>query len=121
MASGEWERAPDVWQETELLLWKPPTAWFSINAFLTTAGLRHWYVNFEHPTRRIETGFDTLDLAVDLVIDPDPSTWMWKEEDEYAHVRRLDVVTDIEHRAVELARTQVLAMIRNGPGGFIHQ
>ncbi|MEV8312252.1 hypothetical protein AB0P36_34400 [Streptomyces flavidovirens] len=29
MAAGEWELAPGVWQETELLLWKPPGAWFS--------------------------------------------------------------------------------------------
>ncbi|WP_235990919.1 hypothetical protein [Streptomyces ureilyticus] len=51
MATGEWKLAPGVWQETELLLWKPPTAWFSINAFYTSGGLRNWYVNFEPPTR----------------------------------------------------------------------
>ncbi|MEH0415960.1 hypothetical protein [Streptomyces sp. B21-083] len=48
MATGVWEVAPGVWQDTELLLWKPPDAWFSINAFCTPAGMRHWYVNFEH-------------------------------------------------------------------------
>ncbi|MER5777345.1 DUF402 domain-containing protein [Streptomyces sp. NPDC002039] len=67
MATGGWELVPGVWQETELLLWKPPAAWFSINAFFTAAGLRNWYVNFEHPTHRTETGFDTFDLTVDLV------------------------------------------------------
>ncbi|MEV0126610.1 DUF402 domain-containing protein [Streptomyces sp. NPDC050703] len=77
-----------MWQETELLLWKPPTAWFSINAFFTAAGLRNWYVNFEHPTRRSEAGFDTFDLTVDLVIDPDLTSWQWKDEDEYAHALR---------------------------------
>ena len=46
------ELAPGVWQDTELLLWKPPAAWFSINAFYTPAGMRNWYVNFEHPTTR---------------------------------------------------------------------
>ncbi|WP_225080288.1 hypothetical protein [Streptomyces sp. CoT10] len=49
MASGVWELAAVAWQETELLLWKPPTAWFSVNAFYTIGGLRNWYVNFEHP------------------------------------------------------------------------
>ncbi|WP_406730138.1 hypothetical protein [Streptomyces sp. NBC_01794] len=42
--------------------------------------------DFEHPTRRAEGRFDTFDLAVDLVIDPDPARWQWKDEDEYAHV-----------------------------------
>ncbi|KIF72923.1 hypothetical protein QR77_00670 [Streptomyces sp. 150FB] len=118
LATGEWELAPGVWQDTELLLWKPPAAWFSINAFYTSAGLRNWYVNFEHPTRRTENGFDTFDLTVDLVIDPDLTTLTWKDEDEYAHVRRLGVVSDTEHRAVELARAEVVAMLADRSGPF---
>ncbi|MDC0771729.1 hypothetical protein [Streptomyces sp. HD] len=42
MAAGEWELAPTVWHETELLLWKPPAARFSINAFYAEAGMRNW-------------------------------------------------------------------------------
>uniref|UniRef100_A0AAU2AF25 DUF402 domain-containing protein n=1 Tax=Streptomyces sp. NBC_00093 TaxID=2975649 RepID=A0AAU2AF25_9ACTN len=118
MAAGEWELADSRWQETELLLWKPPAAWFSINAFYTPAGLRNWYVNFEHPTRRRTDGFDTFDLTVDLVIAPDLSTLTWKDEDEYAHVRRLGIITDTEHQAVDAARTQVLAMIEERSGPF---
>ncbi len=38
MATGEWELADSRWLETELLLWKPPTAWFSINAFFVPDG-----------------------------------------------------------------------------------
>ncbi|MFJ9041914.1 hypothetical protein ACIRF8_35860 [Streptomyces sp. NPDC102406] len=33
MATGEWELEAAVWQETDLLLWKPPASWFSVNAF----------------------------------------------------------------------------------------
>ncbi|MGI5380420.1 hypothetical protein ACQEV2_40560 [Streptomyces sp. CA-251387] len=32
MATGEWELAPVVCQETKLLLWRPPTGCFSIKA-----------------------------------------------------------------------------------------
>ncbi|AJC62000.1 hypothetical protein GZL_p00070 (plasmid) [Streptomyces sp. 769] len=32
-------------------------------------------MNFEHPTPRTVGGFDTFDLAVDLVNDPDLSWW----------------------------------------------
>ncbi|MFD3658436.1 DUF402 domain-containing protein [Streptomyces sp. NPDC058620] len=118
MATGEWELAPGVMQETELLLWKPPAAWFSINAFFTEGGLRNWYVNFEHPTRRTDAGFDTFDLAVHLVVTPDLTRWEWKDEDEYAHVRRLGIVSDTEHRAVEAARGEVLAMLAEPSGIF---
>ncbi|MGV9690573.1 DUF402 domain-containing protein [Streptomyces sp. NPDC003444] len=61
LATGEWELVDAVWQETDLLLWKPPTAWFSINAFF---------------------------------------------------------VSDTEHRAVDDARAQVLAMLAERTGVF---
>ncbi|MGW1819280.1 DUF402 domain-containing protein [Streptomyces sp. NPDC002125] len=123
MATGEWELAAGMWQETDLLLWKPPTSWFSINAFFVPDSgggrrLRNWYVNFEHPTRRTEDGFDTLDLTVDLVVAPDLTGWEWKDEDEYAHVRRLGIVSETEHRAVDAARGEVLAMLTECSGIF---
>ncbi|MGW7199750.1 hypothetical protein [Streptomyces chryseus] len=40
---------------------------------------------------------------MDLVVDPDLSGWQWKDEDEYAHVRRLGIVADTEHQAVDAA------------------
>jgi hypothetical protein len=118
MATGEWDLVPGVWQDTDLLLWKPPAAWFSINAFFVPNGsgghrLRNWYVNFEHPTRRTDGGFDTFDLTVDQDIAPDLTDWRWKDEDEYAHVRRLGIVSDVEHQAVDLARAQVLGMLED--------
>lgn len=118
MAAGQWELGDAAWRETELLLWKPPGAWLSINAFYTYAGMRNWYVNFERPTVRTSDGFDTFDLTVDLVIDPDLGRWHWKDEDEYAHVRRLGIITDLEHRAVEDARGQILGMLAEGSGPF---
>ncbi|MGP3991500.1 DUF402 domain-containing protein [Streptomyces sp. 3N207] len=118
MAAGTWELVDAVWQDTELLQWKPPAAWFSVNAFYTGAGLRNWYVNFEHPTTRTGDGFETFDLTVDLVVDPDLTGWQWKDEDEYAHVRRLGIVTDTEHQAVDAARDQALAMLTERTGPF---
>lgn len=80
--------------------------------------MRNWYVNFEHPTTRTADGFDTFDLTVDLVVDPDLSRLTWKDKDEYAHVRRLGIVTDTEHQAVDDARARVLAMIEERSNPF---
>ncbi|WP_240496646.1 DUF402 domain-containing protein [Streptomyces torulosus] len=118
MASGACELEAAVWQETELLLWKPPAAWFSVNAFYTDGGLRNWDVNFERPIVRTGDGFDTFDLTVDLVVSSDLSSWRWKDEDEYAHVRRLGIVTDVEHQAVDSARDRALAMLEERSGPF---
>ncbi|MFJ5938817.1 DUF402 domain-containing protein [Streptomyces sp. NPDC093071] len=79
--SRRWRRGSGSWRTR--CGRRPPTAWFSINAFFVSDNEggrrpRNWYVNFEHPTRRGQTGFDTLDLAVDLVITPDLARWAWK-------------------------------------------
>ncbi|MEW2709540.1 hypothetical protein AB0948_31810 [Streptomyces koyangensis] len=75
MVAGEWELAAGVWQGKDLLPWKP--------------------------ARPPEDGFDTLDLTVDLVVAPDLTGWEWRDEDEYAHGRRLGIVSETEHWAVD--------------------
>jgi Protein of unknown function (DUF402) len=67
-----------------------------------------WYVNLQEPFRRSRRGFETMDLALDLVIDLD-RTWRWKDEDELERfvTRGLfseDVAGRIRREAVEVAR-----------------
>ena len=42
-----------------------------------------WYINFQQPIRRTPLGFDTLDLTLDLVIEPNLTDWHWKDEGEF--------------------------------------
>jgi predicted RNA-binding protein associated with RNAse of E/G family len=74
-------------------------------------------VNFERPPSWHASGWDTLDLAVDLVVEPD-GAWRWKDEDEYAQCRRLGLVTDAEHSAVQAAREQAVAAVQAREGLF---
>ncbi|MEU9456472.1 DUF402 domain-containing protein [Streptomyces sp. NPDC048277] len=121
LAQGRWRLGRWSWRSTAHLQWVPPDTWFSVNAFYDVSDghrLAHWYVNFQRPMRRTDIGFDTFDLLLDLVVAPDLSRWEWKDEDEYAHGRRLGVVGEAEHRAVELARGQAVALIEEGAGPF---
>jgi predicted RNA-binding protein associated with RNAse of E/G family len=81
--------------------------------------LDRWYVNFQRRLRRTAIGFDTFDLLVDLVVAPDRSSWVWKDEDEYAQARRLGVVSETDHAVVEAAREQALEMITRSEGPFV--
>ncbi|MGH2636850.1 MAG: DUF402 domain-containing protein [Actinomycetota bacterium] len=54
---------------------------------------RHWYVNVEQPLRRFEAGFDTSDHDLDAVIEPDRSSWQWKDEDHVATGIRVGAYT----------------------------
>ncbi|MFJ9626429.1 DUF402 domain-containing protein [Streptomyces sp. NPDC101175] len=122
LATGTWRLGHWTWRDTAHLQWVPPDRWFSVNAFYDDVPgehrLRHWYVNFQRPMRRTPVGFDTFDLLLDLVVAPDLSRRDWKDEDEYAHGRRLGVVGEADHRAVGEAREEVLAMIGAGAGPF---
>lgn len=55
---------------------------------------------------------------MDPVVTPDLTRWEWKDEDEYAHVRLFGIVSDTEHRAVNAARGEVLAMLADRSGVF---
>ncbi len=42
-----------------------------------------WYINLEEPFRRTPIGFDYMDETLDIVVEPDMSSWRWKDEDEF--------------------------------------
>jgi hypothetical protein len=50
-------------------------------------------------------------------VDPD-GAWRWKDEDEYAHHRRLGIITDAEHLAVQAARGEAVALVE-ARGGML--
>jgi hypothetical protein len=74
---------------------------------------RVWYVNLERPVERTPIGFDTVDHALDLVVELDGSSWRWKDEDELARAIRAGLFTEEEaadfRRWGERARDRVLA------------
>ena len=43
---------------------------------------RVWYVNLEDPLVRTPIGFDTVDHALDVMVEVDRSSWRWKDEEE---------------------------------------
>ncbi len=52
-----------------------------------------WYVNVEDPLRPTRVGFDTTELILDLVIEPDLVSWAWKDEAELERAVALGVFT----------------------------
>ncbi|MFD2080110.1 Protein of unknown function [Actinopolymorpha cephalotaxi] len=111
LVNGKWELTALTWQtHTKLTLVEPGT-YFGVDLFFGAAGeLVISYVNFQRPFRRTPIGVDTFDLLLDLVIEPD-GTCLWKDELEDDQGRRLDIVTEDEHRHVQEAREQALALL----------
>jgi predicted RNA-binding protein associated with RNAse of E/G family len=118
LARGDWGMAEWAWRWNGVVTEIVSDRWFSVARMYNQDGaLDCWYVNFERPPSWHASGWDTLDLAVDLVVEPD-GAWRWKDEDEYARCRRLGLVTDAEHSAVQAAREQAVAAVRAREGFF---
>ena len=111
-ARGDWELVDSVWQWTGVVERVVSGRWFSVSRMFDPGGtLLCWYVNFQRPPVWRPDGWDTSDLALDLVVDPD-GTRRWKDEDEYAHDVRLGLITDAEHAAVQAAREEAVALVQ---------
>ena len=119
LAAGQWDLARWTWRDTTLLSWFGTDIYFSVHRFIRPdRPACDWYVNFERPCRRTKIGIDNFDLLVDLVVRPDLSGYTWKDEDEYAHARRLGLIDEVTHASVDEARQQVLALIESRHGPF---
>jgi len=120
LALGEWGMADWTWRWNSVVTELVSGRWFTVAKMYSEAAagaLACWYVNFERPPAWHASGWDTMDLAVDLVVDPD-GAWHWKDEDEYAQCRRLGLITDAEYVAVEEARDQAVALVEARDGLF---
>jgi Protein of unknown function (DUF402) len=72
-----------------------------------------WYINLEEPFRRTPIGFDYMDQTLDIVVDPDMSSWRWKDEDEFEDAITKGIYSPEQARTVraegERARKRLLA------------
>ena len=118
LARRDWELADAPWQHTSVIEQVVSGQWFSVWRMHTADGASiGWYVNFSRPPVWRPDGWDSADLALDLEVDPDGS-WYWKDEDEYEQSRRLGLISDTEHKAVQEARGQALALLEARGGLF---
>lgn len=86
--AGEDAKLTEVsWQGPNVLVWVPPAKPYSVWWFWNPPGeFLGWYGNLEAPAVRWNdgdlSGFDTMDHALDLWVEPDNS-WHWKDLDEF--------------------------------------
>jgi len=61
-----------------------PATPYSVLLWTADQDRRVWYVNLQDPLTRTPIGFDTVDHALDIVIELDRSSWRWKDAEELA-------------------------------------
>jgi hypothetical protein len=126
LAQARWTLESWTWRDTTKLTFLLPDAHFGVDliypgeVFTGEQEPRGWYVNFQRPFARTRFGVDTLDLLLDLVIEPDLH-WRWKDSDEYEQGRALGIVTDTDHRAILAARDRISSLLEHREGPFADQ
>jgi hypothetical protein len=100
------------WLTNRLLIFLESGKYYSPMLFWdgATDEFRFYYINFQLPYRRSNCGFDTLDLDLDIVIQPD-YCWEWKDVDDYVEGIREGGILPEWVREVEKGKEEVLERI----------
>lgn len=101
-----------AWQTNRLLIFLEPEKYYSCFLFWDhqTGRFGCYYINFQLPYRRSQCGFDTLDLDLDIVIDPQYH-WKWKDVDEYQAGIREGGIQDEWVQGIQRSQAEVFDRI----------
>ena len=84
LSRRDWVLEQAAWDVSSLMLHREGDWHAVLLSFLDSGEQWGWYVNFQEPYRRTKRGIETMDLALDIIAEPDRSSWRWKDEDEFA-------------------------------------
>ncbi len=104
-----------VWQESRRLVLCRPDASHAVSLFWRHADdtFLCWYVDILLPFRRTPLGFDTRDLILDVVIDPD-RTWHLKDEDELAWAEEQGLISPEEATRIRDEARHAVSLLEAG-------
>ena len=120
MMAKAWTMAPRTWHTAGTLRLKNPRSMWSLWVFWDEGmtDLRVWYINIDMPYKRTRFGFDTLDLVLDVVVEPDRKSWRYKDEDEFAEAIEAGFISEREAAEVRATAEQALETIRTNRPSF---
>lgn len=115
----EWILADQVTDKMVSLRLSIPGACYSVLLFWDLKmKLRIWYINLEDPLRRTRLGFDMSDNFLDVLIEPDLSSWHWKDEDEFAEAIELKIISQEKAQDMRAEGERVANWIQSGQSPF---
>jgi len=121
----DWQLAKYTWQTNRLLLIFEPEKYYSTILFWNHQrdDFLCYYINFQLPCKRNRCALDTLDLDLDLIVNPD-FTHEWKDLDDYENAINHGVISSDWAKEIDAARNDVLKRIeaRQYPfdGSWLH-
>jgi len=101
-----------AWQRNRILMVLEPEKYYSWSIFWDHDSNQFgcYYLNYQLPFQRSHCGFDTLDLDLDIVIDPQYH-WKWKDEEDYRVAIREGSIQDEWIKGIEKSHEEVFERI----------
>jgi protein associated with RNAse G/E len=108
----DWELDRYAWHTNRLLAITEPEKYYSIMLFWNNERNEFlgYYVNFQLPFKRSQCGIDTLDLDLDIDMEPDLS-YRWKDEEDYQLAVTHGAITQEWAECIEAAKPEILERI----------
>src|SRR5215510_2774702 len=103
-----WELERYNWRTNRLLILLQPNNFYSTMYFWDDATNEFlcYYMNFQLPFRRSISGIDTLDLDLDLIINPDFS-FEWKDEKDYQMAIEHEIISPEWIQGIDNAKSDI--------------
>ena len=100
---AEWILDGSPWPRGILYLVRVGVGYFYSGAWDDNHVFKGWKIDLAEPVRRTKLGFDTMDQLLDIIVEPDRSSWYWKDEDEVLEAQSRGIFTaeqvqDLFHR-----------------------
>ncbi len=104
----DWQLAKYTWQTNRLLLIFEPEKYYSTILFWNHESNEFlcYYINFQLPFQRHHCVLDTLDLDVDLIINPDFS-YEWKDVEDYQKAIENEIIFPEWIEGIETAKPEI--------------
>jgi predicted RNA-binding protein associated with RNAse of E/G family len=108
LAREDWVLADSEWDVSTLWLTQPDAMHSTWVSFLDDGTQWGWYINLQRRLRRTSRGIQTMDLMLDVLIEPDCSSWRWKDEDEFDAMIEWGLIDAHEAEAVRVEALEVI-------------
>jgi hypothetical protein len=108
----DWKLEKFTWHTNRLLFILEPEKYYSTIYFWEHASNEFlcYYINFQLPFGRNHCGIDTLDLDIDIIVNPDFS-FEWKDLDDYQKAIETGVILPEWVDKIESAKEEVLGRL----------
>ena len=111
--TGGWRE--DIWKYFRVLVIKRPEDHHSISLFWRDDqdDIEFWYIDLTSPLRRTAIGFDFVEHGLDVVAQPDLSSWKWKDDDELRWSIEQGLFTEDEGRELFAEGERAVARLQS--------